>query len=190
MRRLGPLLCLAALSCAGDVCNQLGALDWPRLQGPCADAGAPPPGGPTCEQEMSACSSSDRSTLTGYLGCLQNLPACTTANAADWPQALAQCQALRQTLSPTCPFYVTAGSAEVGRSGGDGGCRVNDDCAPVQCPCTDEDGGSPFQQCTPQGCATTCPELFCCAGLGLGSGAQCNSPCDCVSSVCAAGSCS
>ncbi|MHB8419757.1 MAG: hypothetical protein ACYDCL_16900 [Myxococcales bacterium] len=196
MRQRAPPYAAAAVllaSCASDVCAQLQSIAWAAVQGSCADAGAPPSGSGACEQGLSACSSADRSTLAGYVSCLQRVPACTSSNAADWAGAVTQCQALRQTLSSSCPFYLPGGTSRVGGTGGpgDGGCRVDDDCAPLQCPCIDIDGGSSsFQQCTATGCNDRCPEIFCCAGLDLGTGTPCNSPCDCASSVCAAGSCS
>ncbi|HUB07173.1 MAG TPA: hypothetical protein VMB50_09230 [Myxococcales bacterium] len=185
-------LAAAAAACSSDVCSQLQSLNWGAIQGSCADAGAPPSGSGSCEASLSACSSADQSTLGGYLSCLQRLPACTASNAADWAQADVQCQKLRQTLSSTCPFYLTGGTSRVGGGGpGDGGCTLDDQCIPVQCPCVDVDGGSStFQQCRNGGCNPTCPAVFCCEGLDLSTGAQCNSPCDCSSSVCAAGSCS
>lgn len=183
--RLGLAALLSLAACSGDFCAQLQGVPWTSIASACTDAGLP--AGASCEQQLSQCSGSDRASLSSYAHCLSSLPACAPAQRAQWAQELGQCQALLETVSPSCPFYLGV-RAPVGTT--DGGCTLNDDCPGVQCPCTDIDGGSEiFQQCVSGTCNGICPELFCCAGLGLGPGAQCASPCDCASSVCNAGAC-
>ncbi len=183
-----------AAACTSNFCSQLQTLDWSQKMGPCADAGALPAAS-SCEQKLGSCNSTDQSGLNGYANCLQNLPACTTAQQTEWDQAFLRCGTLLQQLSSSCAFELPGGHSVVSGTPpptySDGGCAENDDCVAVQCPCADVDGGTnPFQLCDNGKCVPTCPEISCCDDLAQEpTGSVCAGPCVCASTVCNAGVC-
>ena len=180
-------------SCTPDFCSQLQSLDWSQTLGSCSDAGGLPSPG-SCAQELASCNSADQSALNGYESCLQRLPVCPASQQASWDQAFLSCGTLLQQLSTGCPFVLPGGRQSIsGNPPGysDGGCAENTDCAPVNCPCADEDAGTnPFQACVDGGCDQTCPEVSCCDDLAQEpTGSVCNGPCLCASMACNAGIC-
>jgi hypothetical protein len=181
-------------ACSPDFCSQLQTLDWSQKVGSCADAGGLPAAS-SCEQQLASCDSTDRSGLNGYANCLQNLPACTAAQQAEWDHAFLSCGTLLQQLSSSCPFELPGGHSVVSGTPpptySDGGCAENDDCVAVTCSCADVDGGTnPFQLCVNGKCDPTCPEVSCCDDLAQEpTGSFCAGPCVCASQVCNAGAC-